>query len=98
LRIGLLTAHQREGTRMNKLSAYAKGVLGYVLPPLLIMVNDLFAGDSPWPQTQAEWLQYILSSLVVGTAVVATPNTTTDPVVAAKQSVRLKPGRHALPD
>jgi hypothetical protein len=83
---------------MNKLSAYAKGVLGYVLPPLLIMVNDLFAGDSPWPQTQAEWLQYILSSLVVGTAVVATPNTTTDPVVAAKQSVRLKPGRHALPD
>jgi hypothetical protein len=83
---------------MDTIKQYAKGVLGYILPLLLNMANDLFTGDKPWPQTQAEWMQYLLSSLVIGTTVLAVPNTTTNPAVAAKQSVQLKTGRHALPE
>lgn len=83
---------------MDFIKQYAKAVVGYVLPILLLMANDLFKGDVPWPQTKEEWLQYVISSLAVGTSVLTVRNTTNDRQVAATQSVSLKVGRHSKPD
>jgi hypothetical protein len=83
---------------MDKISAYAKAVGALLLTVLVNLVGNLVNGATPWPQNGGEWATLILTSLAVGLGVGVLPNTTTDPAVAAEQSVRLKRGRHALPE
>lgn len=82
---------------MGKITAYWKIVVGAIGTALMIW-NDYspgFVGLLP-----ESWGHNI--TLVVGiltaTGIFAVRNTTTDPNVAAKQSVALRPGRHALPE
>jgi hypothetical protein len=83
---------------MDTIARYAKTVMAVVLPLLVNMVMDLVNGNHPWPQSGQEWLRYALSSIVVGLGVFGVPNTTHSPAVAAKESVRLRPNRHELPE
>jgi hypothetical protein len=83
---------------MEFLFKNAKAVVAVVLPLLINMVMDLVNGTAPWPQSNQEWLRYVLSSVVIGLGVYGMPNTTKDPEIARHQSVTLKPGRHALPE
>lgn len=83
---------------MNTLSAYAKAGTALVLTVLTNLLANFVNGSTPWPQTSDEWIALIVTSLVATLSVAAIPNTTTNPEVAANQSVRLKTGRHALPE
>lgn len=82
---------------MSKLSAYWKAIVA-AAGALLMIWNEYSPGFAD--VLPASWSHGI--TLVVGVlTVVATTgvrNTTTDPLVAAKQSVALKPNRHALPE
>lgn len=82
---------------MNKISQYLKAVVAFAGAALLVWneYSPGFIGLLP-----VSWSHGI--SVVVGlltfVATFSVPNTTTDPVIAADQSVRLRVGRHALPE
>lgn len=82
---------------MDKLSAYWKTVVAVVGTALMIW-NTYSPGFTEI--LPASWSHNI--TLIVGvlmaTGIFGVPNQTTDPNVAAGQSVRLKTGRHALPE
>lgn len=82
---------------MNKLSAYWKVIVAGA-GSLLMIWNEYSPGFAD--VLPASWSHGI--TLVVGiltaVATFGVPNTTNDPLVAAKQSVRLNPRRHELPD
>jgi hypothetical protein len=97
LRIGLITTPPKGNTTMNKVSAYWKIIVGAIGTALMIW-NDYspgFVGLLP-----ESWGHNI--TLVVGiltaTGVFTVRNTTTNPAVAATQSVALRTGRHELPE
>lgn len=82
---------------MTKISAYWKAVVA-LAGSLLMIWNEYspgFLGVLP-----VSWSHGITVFVGILTAVATfgVPNTTTDPVVAAKQSVALKTGRHAIPE
>lgn len=83
---------------MGKLSAYAKAAAALVLTVLTNLLSNFINGTTPWPQNGGEWVTLVATSLAVALGVAGIPNTTTDPAVAANQSVQLRTGRHALPE
>lgn len=88
----------KKGRTMDKLSTALKAVGATALTVVVNLVSNLINGSTAWPQNGGEWATLIISSLGLGLSVFALPNTTDDPVVAREQSVRLKTGRHALPE
>lgn len=81
----------------GKLSAYLKAVVALAGSALMIWneYSPGFVGLLP-----VSWSHGITVAVGILTAVATfgVPNTTTDPAVAAQQSVRLKTGRHARPE
>lgn len=82
---------------MNKISAYWKAVIT-AAGSLLMIWNEYSPGFAA--VLPASWSHGITIVVGVLTAVatLGVPNTTNDASVAANQSVRLNPRRHALPD
>jgi hypothetical protein len=82
---------------MSKISAYWKAVVA-AAGALLMIWNEYSPGFADiLPPSWSHGITAVVGLLTV-VATFGVPNTTTDPVVAANQSVRLKPGRHALPE
>ena len=82
---------------MSKISAYWKAVVA-LAGSLLMIWNEYSPGFAD--VLPASWSHGITVIIGILTAIATfgVPNTTTDPVVAAKQSVQLRSGRHARPE
>jgi hypothetical protein len=81
---------------MNTVSAYLKTIVA-AAGTLLMVWNEYSPGFADiLPASWANGISLVVAVLTF-VATFAVPNTTTDPAVAANQSVRLKTGRHALP-
>lgn len=82
---------------MNKITAYMKAIVAAAGAALLIW-NEYSPGFiGLLPESWAHGISVVVG-LLTFIATFAVPNTTTDPVIAADQSVRLRVGRHAKPE
>jgi uncharacterized membrane protein (DUF441 family) len=87
---------------MNKITAQAKAIGAGVLGFVVYVLGRLATKDAVLPDLSPfdvyGWGLLIVSMLGSYLGIYGIPNTTNDPTVAANQSVKLKPGRHALPE
>ncbi len=82
---------------MDKLSAYWKTVVAVVGTGLMIW-NTYSPGFTELLPSSWSHNITLVVGILMATGIFGVPNTTADPVVAAEQSVRLKAGRHELPE
>jgi hypothetical protein len=59
---------------MDLVKAWAKTLAAFVAGVVTTMILNLVNGGAVWPQTRAEWLQYVLTSFGAAIAVALTRN------------------------
>lgn len=82
---------------MNKLSAYWKTVVA-VLGTGLMIWNTYSPGFTEILPVAWSHNINLVVGILMATGIFGVPNTTTDPEVAARQSVALRSGRHERPE
>jgi hypothetical protein len=74
---------------------YTKTIVAFVALLVTNLSANLMDSGQALPQDGGEWARLIISTLAGTALTFGLPNTTTDPVVAREQSVRLKANRAA---
>lgn len=68
---------------MNIIKVYAKTVVAFLVTLIGNMIVNLVNGNTPWPQNTAQWIQFLVTSVVVALGVAAVPNRLTQNQVDA---------------
>lgn len=82
----------------NQVKSYAKTIAAFVFGVVANMLVNLSTTGTVWPQTQAEWVQYVLTSFGTALAVLLTRNKITDKQIERDPTVaRVEPSISDLP-